>query len=204
MYLEAEQSYEQVLKDLLAKTTKLNISVVGNINSGKSLIENTICDYLGNKVKRLSGNHIERTANSQTDSVVNIFILPLQIEGQSLQGECFDYSSEMFEGVVNKTVELVNLIIWVDTTPEKCFAGLYTEHGFSLAQIRRLGRVYTKWLENVNDVPVLRVNGNLPDAVLKMFSIKFSITAKNLIDNQKNIEKILSGKNLYLKKDKHP
>lgn len=65
---QEEQDCTKSLKEALSSSDKLNISVVGNIDSGKSLLENTLCEYLGDDAEHQSS---ERKA--QGDRPLSIF-----------------------------------------------------------------------------------------------------------------------------------
>lgn len=61
MSLVITKQYATLIKDLLFSQGKLNISIVGNVSSGKSLFEDIFCQFMKKDVECMSKMPGERT-----------------------------------------------------------------------------------------------------------------------------------------------
>lgn len=70
------QNFATILNEIRANNNKLNIVVVGNVESGKSVVEDTLCEQLGDKVERQPDERIYRHGRPQllyiADALVSV------------------------------------------------------------------------------------------------------------------------------------
>lgn len=102
------------------------------------------------------------------------------------EGE-FEKVYEFYEKARQIITNPVNMIIWVATPPKECFErAKERKNDCTLEQLELLDIIYTEWLENYEDVPVLKIEGKISD--LENFAREFSYYARNLIKEDESTD----------------
>lgn len=93
----------------------------------------------------------------------------------------------------------VNLIIWIDTTPQKCKGNLYIEkycHNASFDEesevgiIDRLDFFLRQWMETTKDVVIIKIDGNNSEFALQKTACEIASVVRGAVDRKKENDRI--------------
>lgn len=103
----------------------------------------------------------------------------------------FDYLTELYLTAKRAVTNPVNLIVWVDIDPKRCFDKCLAEntrdHAPPLFFFQMLDNLYRSWLaSDSNNVPVVRIDGNVSWDEFNTSVVQFCTTVRKFVDERKN------------------